>query len=104
MGEVANQNVKGLAEVEVASRDDNDELKFNNPKQMIELLKRIHDATIFLIHNTQEKEEDLERTKRAFEVQRQQIDEKFQNRKVSLNQLQKNFEKLEKVVSITTLL
>ena len=104
MGEVVNQNTKDLGEVEVDPEDDNDELKFNNPKQMVELLKRIDDATIFLIHNTQEKEEDLERTKRAFEVQRQQIDEKFQNRKVSLNQLQKNFEKLEKVVSVKALL
>lgn len=82
-----------------AEAENTEELKFNNPKQMVELLKRIEEATIFLIHNTQEKEEDLERTRRAYDAQRDQIDEKFQNRKVSLNQLQKNFEKLEKVSS-----
>jgi hypothetical protein len=70
--------------------------KFNNPKQMVELLKRIDDATIFLIHNTQEKEEDLEKTKKAFEQQRQQINEKYNNRKEALAQVQKLHEKVEK--------
>ncbi len=70
--------------------------KFNNPKQMVELLKRIDDATIFLIHNTQEKEEDLEKTKKAFEQQRQQINDKFNNRKEALAQVQKLHEKVEK--------
>jgi len=83
-------------EGEEEEENDEDFDKFNNPKQMVELLKRIDDATIFLIHNTQEKEEDLEKTKKAFEQQRQQINDKFNNRKEALAQVQKLHEKVEK--------
>lgn len=76
------------------------ELDFGNPKQIVELLKRLDDATIFLIHNTQEKEEDLEKTKRAFKQQRQQIEKKYNDRKESLNQVQKLFDKLDKVINM----
>ena len=102
------QTQKGANEEEVDNPDsgfgreneeENDsEFKFNNPKQMVELLKRIDDATIFLIHNTQEKEEDLEKTRKAFDQQKQQIDEKYKNRKEALAQVQKLHEKLEKVI------
>lgn len=87
----------GEKEENEEEEEENNGFNFDNPQQMVELLKRIDDATIFLIHNTQEKEEDLEKTRREFELQREQIMDKFNNRKESLAQVQKQFEKLEKV-------
>ena len=94
---VNNEEGKENGNPESSTGREIEEEKFNNPKQMVELLKRIDDATIFLIHNTQEKEEDLEKTRKAFEQQKQQIDEKYKNRKEALAQVQKLHEKLEKV-------
>lgn len=98
-------NEDGATKEEVESSDNKEgqdenncpEYNFDNPQQMVELLKKIDDATIFLIHNTQEKEEDLEKTRKAFELQKQQITKKFEDRKESLLQVQKQCEKLEKV-------